>query len=88
MQSKLKITRAAKRRHKIQDIYEDRVGLDLLSLDRGLGNRHSKGEGWGWGGGRTCLPLLKLVVEFPYDPVVTTVILNVAPDIRVTWLHG
>lgn len=83
MQSKLKITRAAKRRrHKIQDIYEDRVGLDLLSLDRGLGNRHSKG------GGRTCLPLLKLVVEFPYDPVVTTVILNVAPDIRVTWLHG
>lgn len=72
MQSKLKITRAAKRRHKIQDIYEDRVGLDLLT----------------WGGGGTCLPLLKLVVEFPYDPVVTTVILNGAPDIRVTWLHG
>lgn len=86
MQSKLKITRAAKRRHKIQDIYEARVGLNLLSLDRGFGNRHSKGEGL-WGG-RACLPLLKLVVEFPYDPVVTTVILNVAPDIRVTWLHG
>lgn len=86
MQSKLKITRAAKRRHKIQDIYEARVGLDLLSLDRGFGNRHSKGEGLGGGG--ACLPLLKLVVEFPYDPVVTTVILNVAPDIRVTWLHG
>lgn len=85
MQSKLKITRAAKRRHKIQDIYEARVGLDLLSLDRGFGNRHSKGEGLGGG---ACLPLLKLVVEFPYDPVVTTVILNVAPDIRVTWLHG
>lgn len=87
MQSKLKITRAAKRRHKIQDIYEARVGLDLLSLDRGFGNRHSKGEGL-LGGGGACLPLLKLVVEFPYDPVVTTVILNVAPDIRVTWLHG
>lgn len=78
MQSKLKITRAAKRRHKIQDIYEDRVGLDLLTWGR-VG---------GGGGGGTCLPLLKLVVEFPYDPVVTTVILNVAPDIRVTWLHG
>lgn len=78
MQSKLKITRAAKRRHKIKDIYEDRVGLDLLTWGR-VG---------GGGRGGTCLPLLKLVVEFPYDPVVTTVILNVAPDIRVTWLHG
>lgn len=46
-----------------------------------------RGKGY-WGGGGACLPLLKLVVEFPYDPVVTTVILNVAPDIRVTWLHG